>query len=183
MLARASRSARCDARPGCDPGYRFARCRLRVPRSRHALPHRSARCFRTSALARDGRTSRINRRGGSEPQRSPATISPSRMLPNPALSLRRSRRFFTPNSPLVNRAYGDPGGRSRTISVPDKAYRVMGNCSALCVTPNPLESLNVFLRCSRCMLQSTVRNARALRPGTKKHGDAARGWVGQWTGK
>ncbi len=40
---------------------------------------RDIRC-RTAALARDGRTARIIRRGGSEPLHSPATIPPSLML-------------------------------------------------------------------------------------------------------
>ena len=40
---------------------------------------------------------------------------------------------------------------------------MMGGCDALCVTPNPLESLLMFFPCSQCMLWRTVCNALALR--------------------
>ena len=45
---------------------------------------------------------------------------------------------------------------------------MMGPRSAHCVTGKPLESLSVFLPCSQCMLQSTARNSRAMRPETEK---------------
>lgn len=48
-----------------------------------------------AVLARDGRTARINHRGGSEPQRSPAKIPPSLMLHKLALPPPERSGFYT----------------------------------------------------------------------------------------
>ena len=60
------------------------------------------------------------------------------------------------------------GGPSRCLTAPNGACRMMGTRGAHCVTAKPLETLVVFVPCSLCMLQSTVRIARALQAGTEK---------------
>ena len=64
---------------------------------------------------------------------------------------------------------------------------MMGMCSSLCVTANPLESLHVFFSCLQCILQRIAceRDVARSKLGQtrKKHGFAARARVARWAGR